>query len=239
MNSSENAFPHRLVWPVLLVLSIVLAGCGSPPATQTPPTPTPTAAPGQPEQATGDPAPPAADPGEAQPAAVAFDEISPLAADEAADPAGLSIPAIDMNVNVQPMGWRVETVGDTRTTTWVLPDAAAGWHPNSARPGMAGNVIVSGHQLLGEAVFAPIALGDTQPGQDVLLTDARGRIFVYRIVEVTDPIEISTDPAVEQQTAAQYINQDDTPRLTLISGWPEFSSTHRVFVIAELQGVLR
>lgn len=177
--------------------------------------------------------------GTVTPMAIVFDEIAPLAATEAAEPAELSIPAINMRVHVEPMGWRVQIINDKRTTDWWLPHAAAGWHLNSAKPGMAGNVVFSGHQLLGEAVFAPIALGDTQLGQDILLTDLKSRIFVYRIVAVTDPIEISSDPTVEEQIAAAYLSQAGTPRLTLISGWPDFTSTHRVFVVAELQGMLQ
>ncbi len=220
MKSRWTATAKRPLWLALALLGLVLALLAVRQfATRNPPLATST-------------------PGAVRTPEITFDAIAPLSAADAAKPAELSIPAIAMNVNVDPMGWRIQIIDDKRTTAWALPQAAAGWHLNSAKPGMAGNVVISGHQFLGAAVFAPIALGDIRPGQDILLTDAKDRIFVYRILEVTDPIEISADPISEQQTAATYLSQTDAARLTLISGWPDFSSTHRVFVIAELKGRL-
>lgn len=167
-------------------------------------------------------------------------EIAPLASEEAAVPVSLRIPAIELDAPVTEMGWHVADVDGVRTTRWDVPADSAGWHPNSAKAGAAGNMVISGHQLLGKAVFAPLAMGDVTVGLDVLVTDADGRIFVYRVTDVTDPLPISTDLAEEEALAAQYAAQpdtDDAARLTLITGWPDFSTTHRIIVVAELIGV--
>jgi sortase (surface protein transpeptidase) len=132
------------------------------------------------------------------------------------------------------MGWRVSEVNGVRTTVWVLPNKGAGWHLNSAGAGAAGNVVISGHQLLGDAAFAPIALGDVVAGQEILLTDTEGQVFTYEVIEVSEPLPLPNTAEEEQALAAQYATQTDVPTLTLISGWPDFSSTHRLIVVAEL-----
>jgi hypothetical protein len=149
-------------------------------------------------------------------------------------PVLIAIPGIDLSINVTPMGWRIAEVGGERTTVWLLPDEGVGWHPNSAVLGDNGNVVISGHQLFGDASFAPLALGDVAIGQDVLLTSVDGDLFTYRVVEVTEPLPISRNFAQEQALAERYLAQTDEPTLTLIAGWPDYSSTHRIIVTAEL-----
>lgn len=237
----------RKLWlPMLAIFVLLLAACQtspSPPtATPIPPTATPTSA-----QTAGAAQTPAAqeapsvgsgETGESsKPGTESFQAVAPLAPADASAPTRLQIPVIGLDAAVEPMGWRVEEYNGVRTTLWVLPELAAGWHPNSALAGAQGNVVISGHQLLGAAVFAPIALGDVEVGQDVLLTDADGRTFVYRITQVTEPQPITDDLAQEEALAAQYTAQSDEALLTLVSGWPDYTSTHRVFVIAAFMGV--
>lgn len=135
------------------------------------------------------------------------------------------------------MGWRVAEVAGKRTTVWSLPDNALGWHSNSVGAGAAGNLVISGHQLLGEGLLAPIALGEVAIGQEILVTDAEGTVFVYQVSQVSEPIAISDDIAAEESLAASWTAQSGDARLTLITGWPDFSSTHRVFVTALFVGV--
>jgi sortase (surface protein transpeptidase) len=149
-------------------------------------------------------------------------------------PVSLAIPEIDLMVAVTPMEWRVAEVNGTRTTIWSLPDEGAGWHPNSAVLGAEGNIVISGHQLFGDAPFAAIALGDVEIGQELLLTAANGTVFTYRVVEVSEPLPISKNFEQEATLAAPYLAQSDEPGVTLISGWPDFSSTHRIIVTAQL-----
>ncbi|MFZ1755291.1 MAG: class F sortase [Caldilineaceae bacterium] len=223
----QRAFGLALLSTLFVLL---LAGCQPVPipeaATSTPPPPTPTAA---------------ATSVSAQSAATAtpspgVERTDALAPEDTAPPSRLSIPAIGMDVPVVPMSWRVADVAGKRTTVWVLPDDALGWHVNSVGAGAAGNLVISGHQLLGDALLAPLALGEVVVGQEIHITDTDGNVFVYQVSEVSEPIEISEDPAAEENLDAEMTAQSGTPRLTLITGWPDFSSTHRIFVTAEFVG---
>lgn len=243
---------------VRLVLALALlmfsaAACQTPPSpatpTQNPPTATPASAPAAPEEQAGG----GSETGGAAPAQTeenasagttgqadeSFAPMEPLAPEEASPPSRVQIPAIGLDAPVEPIGWRITEFAGTRTTVWALPDASAGWHPTSGMAGARGNVVISGHQLLGEAVFAPLALGQVEVGQDVLLTDNDGRTFVYRVTEVSEPEPISSDLDKEAALADQYTAQGEDAILTLISGWPDYTTTHRIFVTATFMGVGR
>ncbi len=166
-------------------------------------------------------------------------EVDPLPLNQALPPVRMRIPALNLDLPVQPMGWRVVTAGDTRTTVWDVPENAVGWHVNSAGAGGAGNTVLSGRQADGGAVFKPLALGNIQPGQDVYLTDKDGLTFAYRITTVTDPIPITGATTEDQKRAAAYLGQTDKAKLTLVTGWPEFTTTHRVFALADFVGVMK
>lgn len=166
-------------------------------------------------------------------------EIAPLAQNQTTGPVHLRIPSIDLDVPIIAMGWRLEMVNGERSTVWDVPFSEAGWHINSAGAGAAGNTIVTGRQLGGAAVFAPLALGQVAEGQDVLLTDGDGVTFVYRIIEVTEPVAVTGAMPSEVAQAAAYFAPSTDARLTLVTGWPEFTTTHRIFAVAEFVGVLR
>lgn len=166
-------------------------------------------------------------------------EVDPLPPDQTAGPVHLQIPAIQMEAPVIAMGWRLDTVDGRRTTVWDMPQEEAGWHINSAGAGGLGNTVISGRQVGGAAVFAPLALGAVAVGQDVYLTDGDGLVFVYRIREVTAPIPVTGATTEEQAAAAAYFAPTDQAQLTLVTGWPEFTTTHRVFAVADFVGVVR
>jgi len=165
--------------------------------------------------------------------------MDPLAADQSAPPARLEIPDLGLDVDVVPMGWQIVTVDGERTTMWAPPEEQAGWHVNSAHAGALGNVLISGRQADGAAVFAPLALGSVTSGQEIWLTDQDGVTFVYQVSEVSEPIPITGATDEEIERAAAYQEQSDTAKLTLITGWPDFTTTHRVFVVAEFLGALQ
>lgn len=166
-------------------------------------------------------------------------EIPPLAQDQTTGPVRLQVPAINLDIPIIAMGWRLEMVNGERSTVWDVPFDEAGWHINSAGAGAAGNTVVTGRQLGGAAVFAPLALGQVVAEQDVLLTDGDGVTFVYRIIEVTDPVAVTGATPEEIAQAATYFAPSADARLTLVTGWPEFTTTHRIFAVAEFVGVLR
>ncbi len=162
--------------------------------------------------------------------------IDPLPPEEAAEPVQLTLPALDLMLPVTPMGWTVVTTDAGLTTEWEVPDASLGWHPNTPGAGAAGNMLVSGHQALGDALLAPLALGEIVDGQEILVEDADGRVFVYQISEITAPIPLTGASEEEMAQIDALVASGPTAQLTVITGWPDFTTTHRVFAQAELIG---
>jgi len=166
-----------------------------------------------------------------------FESVDPLSPTQALPPVMLTIPTAQLETAVEPMGWTVAEVEGKRTTKWIVPESAAGWHVNSVGVGANGNLILSGHQVQGDAVFAPLSLGDVVAGQEVLVEDEEGVVFVYQIVDVSEPIPASGASEAEMAQAMGFLAQTDEALLTLITGWPDFTTTHRIFAQAELLGV--
>lgn len=224
--SFTGHLPRPLMGALAVVLLLLVAGCQGEVAP--PPSTTPESA----SSAGVGSAAAASVPGE-------IVDVPPLGPDETTGPVQLRIPAINLDVPVIAMGWRLEVVDGERTTVWDVPFDEAGWHMNSAGAGGAGNTIISGRQVGGAAVFAPLALGSILEGQDILLTDGDGIVFVYRVTEVTEPIPITGATPDQQAQAAAYFQPTDNAQLTLVTGWPEFTTTHRVFAVADFVGILR
>lgn len=167
-------------------------------------------------------------------AAAALSNSVPLTLAFANAPVALSFPDLALTVPVQPMGWELVRTETGRSTEWLLPTEAAGWHPGSAGAGEAGNMIISGSQLLGAAVFAPLALGEVSVGQEILVTSVTGEEHAYTVVELSEPLALTGD-ADAAAALADYLQAAPaaTSRLTLLTGWPDFTTTHRLVVVAE------
>ncbi len=152
----------------------------------------------------------------------------------AAAPVNLSLPELGLDIAVAPMGWEIVEVDGQRTTQWVVPENAAGWAINSAGAGGMGNMVIAGHQTRGDAVFAALALGEVEPGQKIVVTDAAGAKFTYQVVEVSEPLPLLGATAAERAQAEAFVAPSTDARLTLVTGWPADTTTHRIFVVAEL-----
>jgi len=150
-------------------------------------------------------------------------------------PESLHIPAIGLKLSVEPMGWEVTAIGDEQLTTqWQLPDSTIGWHTNSAYAGAGGNVVLSGHHLYGEQVFDALALGWLEIGQQIVLINNAEQAFRYEIIEITEPILSRRGTSADIARSTSYVGKTDQAQLTLITGWPSFSTTHRIFIVAKL-----
>jgi hypothetical protein len=79
-------------------------------------------------------------------------------------------------------------------------------------------------------------LGEVAVGQDILLQAADGAVHLYRVAEVSAPIPAIGATAGEQAAAAAYLAPTEGPLLTLVSGWPADTTTHRLFVVADYVG---
>lgn len=160
------------------------------------------------------------------------DQTEPLTP-EAQPPRLFEIAELGLTLEIETMGWVVTEASGQPTTEWIVPTDAIGWHANSAGTGGAGNVILSGHQAIGSAVFAPLALGELTVGQEIALTDSNGATFLYQITEVSEPIPILGATDEDNSLARSYMQPSETPILTLMTGWPDFTTTHRIFAVAD------
>ncbi|QLQ04853.1 MAG: sortase [Anaerolineae bacterium] len=147
---------------------------------------------------------------------------------------------LQMSVPVVEVGWRIVTdVTGQRTTEWEVADGAAGHHINSAAPGTTGNVVISGHNNLRRAVFAPISRDQDQatpqlvPGSTITLFTDDGQQYVYQVQQVVRVAEENV-PLAQRMANARYMEPTREPTLTLITCWPPDGFSHRVIVTASL-----
>lgn len=170
-------------------------------------------------------------------AAITVQSDAPIPPAEAGTPVRLTAPALNFVAPIATMSWQVTEVEGERKAVWEVPEASAGWHRNSARPGTAGNMVISGHHLAGAAIFAPLARGEVTVGTQLLVDDDQGRTLLYEVNEVAQPIPVAGS-AAEQEQAAAYLAPSDQAILTLVTGWPDFSDTHYLFVRAAFIGIV-
>ncbi len=168
---------------------------------------------------------------------VSIATTTPLSAGSGLPPVRLLIPALDLDTPVQRMGWKMVN----GVSQWDVVDNAAGHHFDSAFPGEAGNVALSGHNNIGGAVFADVSIIG-QPGvpfglgDEMILFDSAGRSFTYQVTGWHRLQERNASIATRQDNAA-YLQQTGTPQLTLVTCWPPWSNTHRVVVTGVLTGM--
>jgi len=146
-------------------------------------------------------------------------------------PTRIQASAIQLDALVVKMGWSVKNQWGQAITDWDIPYHEAGWHQNSAVPGVGNNIVISGHNnSMGGRVFANVenlAIGDT-----VTLFNARQDRFEYQITERN----IVRSVMASAETLAylhQVMRPTSTEQLTLITCWPSWSNTHRLIIIAE------
>ena len=165
---------------------------------------------------------------------VAVATVAPLSPGSGLPPVRLQIPALDLDTTVRQMGWKVVD----GINQWDVVDNAAGHHLNSAYPGEAGNVVVSGHNNIDGAVFGDVCVIG-QPGvafgleDEMILVDSAGRSFTYQ-VNGWHRLEERNASIATRQDNAGYQQQTETAQLTLVTCWPPWSNTHRVVVTGVL-----
>lgn len=216
--SPTRGLTRRRLLLALAASPLLFAGCAS---SEPDPTPLPTATlPPTPAE----PAPPigARAPG-------GMDEVVP-------SPYRLELPAIEVDIPVVELGWHPATDRAGQIfSEWDVAEYAAGWHMNSALPGAGGNVVMSGHNNILGAVFREL---DQLKRGDEAIVWSGGRRYTYRIDRVM--VVPETHAKLEQRIAnAQWIGPFDDDRLTLVSCWPRNDNTHRIIVVAYLEGESR
>jgi hypothetical protein len=123
--------------------------------------------------------------------------------DRPAEPAHLSIPALDVSADVQ-------RVGATETGVEVPQVGRAGWFDEGPRPGEPGRSVIIGHldSQNGPGLFA--LLPGVKTGTDVSITDASGDVHRFKVVGKAQV------PKATFPTGAVY-GPSDSPVLVLIT----------------------
>lgn len=144
-------------------------------------------------------------------------------------PTRIIIPAINLDAPVEVADWTVVKQAGVETSTWNVPDNAAGWHQNSAFPGNGGNVVLSGHHNLGAEIFRYLV--DLKKGDEILL-QAEGRAYRYTVTDhfILPERDVSAE---QRQQNAQWIMPTTSERLTLVTCWPYTGNSHRLIVVAK------
>jgi sortase A len=128
----------------------------------------------------------------------------------------------------------------------------AGHLINSALPGQAGNVVISGHHNIEGEVFKNISLawddddaelqedGITErsrvlDGRAIILHDAAGQEFTY-IIEGMYSLPDRNVSQAQRLENGRFMAPTSEPTLTLVTCWPYTNNTHRIVVVARLAG---
>lgn len=149
-------------------------------------------------------------------------------------PTQLSIPSIGLETTVEDRGWHaVEDATGALISQWDEVPNAAGWHKDSSLPGRQGNVVISGHNNIHGAVFRNLHL--VQPGETIYVEYGKAQ-YAYSVESVDIEQEVGATLLQKAENAAFLAQTDDT-RLTLITCWPWYGDSHRVFVVANLTSV--
>lgn len=147
-------------------------------------------------------------------------------------PIRIVAPAIDLDGEVIPVGWKQVIQGGKTVSVWEVAGYAAGWHRNSALPGEGGNIVLSGHHNIKGEIFRYIV--DLNPGDEITLY-ADGRPYTYT-VEARFVVRDKGMSEDKRRENARWIGPFPDERLTLVTCWPYTNNTHRVIVIAKPMG---
>ncbi|MCS7222336.1 MAG: sortase [Anaerolineae bacterium] len=154
-------------------------------------------------------------------------------------PVRLVIPDLGIDTPVVEVAWRIVGQGDQRRSEWQTAENAAGHHVNSANPGQAGNVVISGHHNTKGRVFEQISRDidrrepRLRPGSEIHVYAADGHRYVYEVEQVLLLPDVGASEEERKQNAS-WMAPTDRPVLTLITCWPMWTNTHRVIVRAHL-----
>ena len=55
--------------------------------------------------------------------------------------------------------------------------------------------------------------------------------------ELPQPIPMIGATPADEEAAADFVAPSSDAKLTLITGWPDFATTHRVFAVAQFLGI--
>lgn len=155
---------------------------------------------------------------------------TPTAVRAGVAPTRVSIPSIDLDAPVVPIGWTMTTVDGQSQAIWDVPDGGrVGWHNTSVPLGVPGNTVLNGHNTSQGEVFRDLYKAEI--GAQIFMTGEDGEVYVYRIGEKYILREAGRPLSVRLENA-RYIQQTSDERLTLVTCHPYGSLANRLVLIA-------
>ena len=157
----------------------------------------------------------------------------------------LVIPRMHLDVPIKEATWTTSNQQGNLYTDWNIPYDAVGHLVNTAQPGEAGNMVISGHNNLvapnvfGVGLFA--GLWDLKKGDPFYVVDKAGRAFEYRVTTSYALKEEGEPQSVRTQHAQEVLKDTGQPAATLLTCWngpvaPLSGNTYRWIVKADLVG---
>ncbi len=198
-------------------------------------------------------APPSATPQPTTPAPTATPTVQMVVGNQGlprglgADPTRIVIPRMKLDTGVEVATWDVVDEAGTQVSEWQIPFDAVGNLSITARPGEAGNAVISGHHnLIGPNQFGVgqfAGLWNLKVNDPVYVTDSLGRTFLYQVQKYYTLKELGQPQAVREQHAQQMLADDGTPILTMETCWngaqaPLSGNTWRWIVVSRLVGTV-
>jgi LPXTG-site transpeptidase (sortase) family protein len=144
------------------------------------------------------------------------------------DPTRITAPAIGLDAKVVTVRMKEYYEGGVLKRVWEVADYAAGFHEGMARPGHVGNTVIAGHHNVRGKVFQKLHL--LKPGDDVFVWVGHSP-YRYR-VDTVYRLPVKGVPPEVLESNLRFILPTDDQRLTLVTCWPAWGSTHRTVVVA-------
>jgi len=145
-------------------------------------------------------------------------------------PTHIQIPSVGIDAPVVEVGYDVVTIDGQQVIQWRVADYAAGHNNTSANPGEGGNIVISGHDDWKGEVFRN--LEHVKIGDLVILTNASGQRFTYRVEEIHYRKEVGV-PLQERLATGMFLAPMPEERVTLVTCWPYGIDDHRLIVVAK------
>ncbi|MEA5077500.1 MAG: sortase [Anaerolineaceae bacterium] len=144
-------------------------------------------------------------------------------------PDRIVIPEIDLDAPVIVADYNSTDIEGETFGQWMAPNEfAAGWQPDSALLGSAGNTVINGHHNEFGEVFGRLV--DLKVG-DKFYVYSKGHQYSFIIANRMILQERFVDVATRLDNA-RWLNRTDDVRLTLVTCWPKISNTHRLILVA-------
>lgn len=144
-------------------------------------------------------------------------------------PDRIVIPEIGLDAQVIVADFNSTNIEGETFGQWMAPNEfAAGWQPDSALLGKAGNTVINGHHNEFGEVFGRLV--DLKVG-DKIYVYSKGHQYAFIIANRMILQERFVDMATRLDNA-RWLNRTDDVRLTLVTCWPKISNTHRLILVA-------